>query len=220
MNLQKKFTEEDLQRIKNAVKQAEQKISGEIVPVISERSGDYFSALYKSGIISALLFFVMVIVLDRYLITDATNTLFYDPVFIFFVVVLGGVFGALICSFSDPLRRLLTSQKEMDLVTRQNAENAFLEEEIFNTRHRTGIMIFVSFFEHEVIVMADRGISKVVDQKEWDKIVADLISMIRKGNFIDGLEAGIKRCGELLLEKGFKKTDDDVNELRDDLRIS
>lgn len=220
MNLQKKFSEEDLQRIKNAVKQAERNISGEIVPVISERSGDYYSAIYKSGIISALIFFVLVIVFDRYVITDATNTIFYDPVFIFFVVVLGGVVGALMCSFFDPVRRLMTSRGEMDSVTRQNAENAFLEEEIFNTRHRTGIMIFVSFFEHEVIVMADRGISKVVDQKEWDKIVADLIGKIREGRFIEGFEAGIKRCGEILLEKGFKKSDDDVNELRDDLRMS
>ena len=103
---------------------------------------------------------------------------------------------------------------------RQSAENAFLEEEIFNTRHRTGIMIFISFFEHEVIVMADRGISKVVEQQEWDKIVADLVSHIRAGNIVGGLEAGIKRCGEILLEKGFKKSDDDVNELRDDLRLN
>ena len=46
----------------------------------------------------------------------------------------------------------------MDHTTRQRAENAFLEEEVFNTTQRTGIMIFISFFEHEVIVMADRGI--------------------------------------------------------------
>jgi putative membrane protein len=80
-------------------------------------------------------------------------------------------------------------------------------------------MIFISFFEHEVIVMADRGISKVVEQKQWDKIVADLIMHIRNGKIVEGLEEGIKQCGEILLEKGFAKTQDDVNELRDDLRV-
>lgn len=220
MNLKKKFSDEDLQRIKDAVKRAEKDISGEIVPVISERSADYSSALYKAGIISALIFFILVIFFDRYVVTSATNTLFYDPVFIFFVVVLGGAAGSLVTSFSDPLRRMLVSRKEMDLLTRQNAENAFLEQEVFNTRHRTGIMIFISFFEHEVIVMADRGISKVVEQKEWDKIVSSLVSQIRQGKFIEGLEAGIRRCGEILLEKGFRKGADDVNELRDDLRMN
>ena len=80
-------------------------------------------------------------------------------------------------------------------------------------------MIFISFFEHEVIVMADRGINKVVDQKQWDKIVAELIHHIRGGQIVEGLEAAIRRCGEILLEKGFHKTEDDVNELGDDLRI-
>ena len=67
--------------------------------------------------------------------------------------------------------------------------------------------------------MADRGISKVVDQKEWDKIVRAIIEAIGKGKIIDGMEAAIRRCGEILLEKGFDITPDDVNELRDDLRI-
>jgi len=82
-----------------------------------------------------------------------------------------------------------------------------------------GIMIFISFFEREVMVIADRGISKVVEQKEWDKMVQGIIQNIRMGKVVDGIEAAILRCGEILLEKGFLKTADDVNELKDDLRI-
>lgn len=219
MKLKKKFSEDDLQRIKTAVKHAEQKISGEIVPVIVEKSGIYTIAHYKSSLISAAFFFILMIFLDRYVIEDATNTLYYDPLFIFSVVLVGGSLGALLSNFSEGIKRSLASRKYMDECCRQSAENAFLEEEVFNTRHRTGIMIFISFFEHEVIVMADRGISKVVEQKEWDKIVAELVAHIRSGKIVDGVEAGIKRCGEILLQKGFHKTDDDINELRDDLRI-
>ena len=220
MNIKKRFNDSDLQRIKDAVKIAEEEISGEIVPVIVERSGRYLIANYKGSLIGASLAFMAMIVLDRYIISNASNTLFYDPVFIFFIVILGGVIGALIPNFSEGVRRLLLSQVYMDQTTRQRAENAFLEEEVFNTRQRTGIMIFISFFEHEVMVMADKGISKVVEQKQWDMIVADLVAEIRAGKIIEGLEAGIKRCGDLLLEKGFKKTDDDTNELSDDLRIN
>lgn len=220
MKLKHKFGEDDLQRIKAAVKEAEQKISGEIVPVIVERSGNYVIANYKASVIAATFFFILMIFLDRYVIEDASNTLYYDPVFIFTVVVIGGALGAAVPNISNPVKRWLASRKYMDECCRQSAENAFLEEEIFNTRHRTGIMIFISFFEHEVIVMADRGISKVVEQREWDRIVSELISHIRTGKVVEGLEAGIKRCGEILLEKGFQKTSDDINELRDDLRIS
>lgn len=220
MKLKKKFNDADLQRIKGAVKEAEHTISGEIVPVIVEQSGRYQSAVYKGSIILSAITFVLLIVTDRYLLTDASNTLYYDPLFIFFVVVIGGALGALLVSAIEPIKRSLITQKQMDECTRQRALRAFLDEEIFNTRHRTGIMIFISFFEHEVIIMADRGISKVVDQKEWDKIVADLVSHIRQDKIAEGIVKGIKRCGEILLEKGFTKTPDDINELGDDLRIN
>lgn len=219
MNLKQRFTETDLQRIKTAVKQAEQKISGEIVPVIVEKSGYYSIANYKGSLIGASFAFILMIILDRYVIPNTSTTLYYDPVFIFFVVILGGVIGSVVPNFVPPLMRVLVSQRHFDHATKQRAENAFLEEEVFNTRHRTGIMIFISFFEREVIIMADKGISKVVDQKQWDKIVSDLISNIRAGKIVEGMEGAIKRCGEILFEKGFLITSDDVNELRDDLRI-
>jgi len=219
MKIKERFSDQDLQRIKSAVKDAENSISGEIVPVIVERSGQYMTANYKAAIMGGSLAFILMIILDRYIISDYSNTLFYDPVFIFFVVILGGLLGGLLPNFVEGLKRQLVGQVQLDQMTRQRAETAFLEEEVFNTKHRTGIMIFISFFEHEVIVMADRGISKVVEQKQWDKIVADLVGQIRAGKIVEGLEAGIKRCGEILLEKGFHKADDDVNELSDDLRI-
>lgn len=210
-----RFTEEDQNRIKAAVKEAEEKISGEIVPVFVEQSGHYTIAQYRGALIMALLTFVGIVLYDR----AVPNWGIFDPIYIFSIVALGGVLGAALPQFIVPLKRFLVGQKHFDRATRAKAENAFLEEEVFATRHRTGIMIFISFFEREVIVMADRGISKVVDQKEWDKIVGSIIAAINKNKLVDGMEAAIKRCGEILLEKGFDITPDDVNELRDDLRI-
>jgi putative membrane protein len=220
MKLRQRFTESDFTRIKNAVKVAEDKISGEIVPVIVERSGAYAIARFKSAIAFGLAGFLLLVILDRYVISDVSLTLYYDPMFMFCAVLLAGVVGYLIPLFSPALTRFFVTQSMLDECTRQRAENAFLEEEVFNTRHRTGIMIFVSFFEREVIIMADRGISKVVEQKEWDKMVGELIQSIKQDKIVEGIEAGISRCGEILLEKGFTKTDDDINELRDDLRIN
>jgi putative membrane protein len=220
MQFRQRFTEKDLSRIKTAVKEAEDKISGEIVPVIVERSGQYTLANYKSSILFASFAFVLMVIIDRYIVVDASNNLIYDPLFIFVIVALAGIIGGLLPSLVGPVKRMLVSQQQLDVTTRQRAENAFLQEEVFNTRQRTGIMIFISFFEHEVIVMADKGINRVVEQKQWDKIVSDLVAQIRAGKIVDGLESAIKHCGQLLLEKGFYKTEDDTNELGDDLRIN
>lgn len=215
MSLQKRFSQQDLDRIKAAVKQAESKISGEIVPVFVERSGFYTIANYRGALGAAALAFLLIIVFDRYVPSLAV----YDPLLIFTLVLLAGMVGAMITHFIDPLKKLMLSQDHLDQATRKRAENAFLEEEVFNTRQRTGILIFVSFFEHEVIVMADKGISKVVEQKEWDGLVRMIIEHVRKGKVVEGIEAAIKRSGEILLEKGFVIAPDDVNELGDELRV-
>ena len=215
MSLQKRFSTQDLERIKTAVHQAESKISGEIVPVFVEKSGFYSVANYRAAVVAGSLVFLLVILFDRYMPALAI----YDPLLIFLLIVMFGLVGALASNYVDVIKRIFIPQQHLDHATRQRAETAFLQEEVFNTRHRTGIMIFISFFEREVMVIADRGISKVVEQKEWDKMVQGIIQNIRMGKVVDGIEAAILRCGEILLEKGFLKTADDVNELKDDLRI-
>ncbi|MBK8289753.1 MAG: hypothetical protein IPK96_01220 [Flammeovirgaceae bacterium] len=215
MTIQQRFKPEDLERIKKAVKEAESKISGEIVPVFVEKSSNYTIANYRAALIGAAAVFFLIVIFDRYVPTLAV----YDPVLIFALVMLGGFIGAVKSHYINPVKRLMLSQSYMDQATRKRAENAFLEEEVFNTRQRTGIMIFISFFEHEVIVMADKGISKEVEQKEWDSMVRKIIDNVKQGKLVDGIEAAILRCGEVLLEKGFVISPDDVNELKDDLRI-
>ncbi len=215
MTIQERFSPEDLERIKKAVHDAESKISGEIVPVFVERSGIYSIANYRAALIGAATVFLLIIIFDRYVPSLAV----YDPVLIFSIVMLGGFIGALKSHFLNPVKRFMLSQGHLDQGTRKRAESAFLEEEVFNTRQRTGILIFISFFEHEVIVMADKGISKVVDQKEWDTLVRIIIEHIKKGKITDGIVSAITRCGDILLEKGFVITHDDVNELGDELRL-
>jgi putative membrane protein len=215
MTIQQRFSAEELERIKAAVRDAESKISGEIVPVFVERSGHYSIASYRAALVAAATVFLLIILFDRYVPSLAV----YDPMIIFILVAMGGMIGALLAHYSDPVKKLVLSQVHLDQATRKRAETAFLEEEVFNTRQRTGIMIFISFFEHEVIVMADKGISAVVEQKVWDSLVRGLIEHIKNGKITDGIVAAIKRSGDILLEKGFVITPDDVNELRDDLRL-
>lgn len=215
MSLQSRFSSEDLARIKAAVFEGESKISGEIVPVFVESSGTYTIANYRGGLIAAISAFLTIIFLDRYVPRYAI----YDPLIILIIFLAAGILGGVASHFILPIKRLLADQQQLDTATRFRAERAFLEQEVFNTRDRTGILIFVSFFEKEVIVMADKGISKVVDQKEWDALVRLIIDGIRKGKLVDGMEAAIKRSGEILFEKGFLRAEDDINELGDDLRI-
>src|SRR5688572_26560669 len=114
MKLRQKFNDSDFARIKNAVKVAEDKISGEIVPVIVERSGLYPVANYKSCLLFSAVGFLTMIALDRYVINDASHTLYYDPMFIFSIVVLSGAIGYILPNFSAPLKRFFVRQNVLD----------------------------------------------------------------------------------------------------------
>ena len=210
-----RFSEDQLGRIREAVRKAEQNISGEIVPVFVERSGHYTIANYRCAMVGAAKLFILVILFDRFFPAYAI----YDPLLIFIIGLTGGLLGYITAHFAPWVKRLFVSKSQFQHATRQRAENAFLQEEVFNTRHRTGIMLFVSFFEHEVIVMADRGIAKVVDQLEWDRIVKTITDGIASDQLIESMETAINRCGEILKEKAFIKSEDDINELPDNLRV-
>lgn len=215
MSAPNRFSEEELKRIREAVRTAEARISGEIVPVFVESSGHYTIANYRGALVGTLLFFLSVIIFDRFFPEMAV----YDPALILLLVAVGGLIGAILPHWIPGLKRLLLTREHCDRAARARAENIFLEQEVFNTRHRTGIMLFVSFFEHEVIVLADRGINKVVDQKDWDNLVLTITTGIAEKKIIEGMEMAIHRCSEILLEKGFARTANDVNELKDDLRV-
>jgi putative membrane protein len=207
------LSENDLKQIEEAVKKAESTVSGEIVPVLLTRSHHYPSAKYKYALLFAVAAFLLVIIGDR-LIADFD---IYDPLYYFTIVFGSAIVGFLVPVIFPKLAVLISTEKEKQHTTYQRAETVFLEQEVFNTKQRTGIMVFVSFNEHKVIVMADRGISEKVAQEEWDSLVRQLVIKIKQHKIKAGIIEAIDKCGKILLEKGFRKDDDDTNELSDHL---
>ena len=99
------------------------------------------------------------------------------------------------------------------------ARDIFLQEEIFNTLERTGILIYISEMEKRVQVLGDQGISSVIEQSDWDNVLELVTHGIKKGNPADGLVLAIHECKKLLLENGFIVRSDDTNELSDKMII-
>jgi putative membrane protein len=105
----------------------------------------------------------------------------------------------------------------MELRVRQRALAAFMEEEVFNTNERTGILLFVSLFEHRVVVLGDAGINATVEPREWEEVVSVIAAGIRAGRPGAALAEGIRLCGALLaarVERRPRDTDELANRLR------
>jgi len=212
MRSSRRFTTEELTRIQVAVAAAELGTSGEIVPVFVETSGPYAEAPWKAGVLLGLLGVVAV----WFLFPEAP--LAGDlRLLLAFAVPFGGGFVA--TSLSPSFHRLLTSAGSMEAQVAVRAEAAFTREQVFATRDRTGILIYVSFLEQRVRVLADSGIHARVKPGTWDGVVARVVAGMRTGRPGDGIVDAVGLCGSLLREHGFVARPDDTNELPDGLRL-
>jgi putative membrane protein len=204
----------DLEAIRAAVAEAEQNTSGEIVPYLVEESDGYPSALWKGTALGA--FAGALLAEAIYFLGDFWGGMI--PLWIALPAAAGGAVGFLLSAYVPAIKRWMAGDGLLDLRTRQRAEMAFLEEEVFRTRDRTGILLFLSLFEHRVIVIGDSGINQQVEQGQWDGIVKTMAAGIRAGRPGDALVEGIRQCGELLERHGVAIKPDDLDELSNELR--
>jgi putative membrane protein len=66
------------------------------------------------------------------------------------------------------------------------------------TRERTGVLIFVSLLEHYVEVIGDKAIAEKLTQHDWQKIVDDMVPLLKEKQTADALVLAVHRCGAML----------------------
>lgn len=208
------FQQADLEAIRAAVAEAEQKTSGEIVPYFVEESDAYPNAVWKGTALGAIA--GPLLAEGIYQLGNFWGGLV--PLWIALPAAAGGALGFLLTAYVPAVKRWMAGDDLLDLRTRQRAEIAFLEQEVFRTRDRTGILLFLSLFEHRVVVIGDSGINQKVEQSQWDGIVRTVVAGIRDGRPGEALSSAIRQCGELLQRHGVAVQPDDHNELPDELR--
>ncbi len=99
----------------------------------------------------------------------------------------------------------------------ERAKKVFGNLRMTKTRLRNGILIYFSLVDHSFAVLGDRGIHDRVGDLFWQEIVSTLQSFFTRGEFVEGLEAGIRKVGEVL-KKHFPHETGDINELPDTIQ--
>jgi putative membrane protein len=209
------LTKPELARIKEAVSAAETRTSGEIVPYIVAQSDKHEVALWRGAGLFALLAYA-VILGARWLPGWGAPQWLEGITPVLLIAVTGGV-GAVLTLLVPALKRRLAGRRRLIATTHRRAVQAFLEKEVFLTRERTGILLFVSLLEHRIEVIGDAGINAKVDADDWVEVVAMIQKHIKAGKLADGLVEGITQCGDLLEKAGVAIRSDDTNELADDV---
>ena len=180
----------------------------ELVVMIKAQSGEYRDVSFYAGILTLFITY--------------TYLMFAPAVFevysIYFMTVSAFVIGYSVVEFIPYVKRLLVSKKRQNKQVEIYGRAIFQKGGIRHTKEKVGVLIYVSFFEQKVYILADRGAETAVPAEEWNKINTDFQNIFKKSDFDTELISNLKNC-DSIFSKYIPSQEDDVNELPNDLDI-
>jgi uncharacterized membrane protein len=109
---------------------------------------------------------------------------------------------------SLPLGRVLEAS------TKRRALEVFSQLRVWDTEENSGVLLYLLLADHDVEIIADRGVHTKVGTDAWEAICREMEAAFREGRYTAGVEAGIARINDLLAEH-FPRTGPGANELPD-----
>lgn len=84
-------------------------------------------------------------------------------------------------------------------MTRQRALGIFSNTQVWDTANNNGVLIYLLLAEHAIEIVADRGLSQVVDPDQWKHMVTRMGKAFQQGQFEEGLTQAINEVSALLI---------------------
>ena len=97
---------------------------------------------------------------------------------------------------------------------RQRAIELFARLGIWDTQHNNGVLIYLLLADHDVEIVADRGVDHEVGAQGWQAICLEMEAAFRQDCFENGVITGIARISDLL-RRQFPSNAINDNELPD-----
>jgi putative membrane protein len=198
------LSERDIEALHEALRAAESKTVGEIVPVVVERSDEHGDARWLAALVLLL---VGTAVLEPHLP-------WREPALLLLLQLALGSIGWGLARALPGYARLFVREARASAVAEEQAIQEFHRLDLHATEGATGVLLFVSLFERRATVLADRGIAEKVAPEVWQAVDTALLAGIARGSLRDGLVDGIARAGAVLAEQ-FPCRPGDRNELPD-----
>lgn len=95
---------------------------------------------------------------------------------------------------------------------RERAIQVFSHLRIWDTEYNNGVLIYLLLADHDVEIIADRGIHARVGEEGWEAICRDMEQAFRQGRFEEGVIAGI-RAASAHLARHYPRRGEKANEL-------
>lgn len=98
---------------------------------------------------------------------------------------------------------------------RDRAIEVFSQLRVWDTEHNNGILIYLLLADHDIEIIADRGINAKLKQSVWQEICVEMEQAFQKGQFEQGVVLGIQAITQQLIQH-FPAEAGQLNELSDE----
>ncbi len=98
----------------------------------------------------------------------------------------------------------------------ERAVECFNKLQMYKTRARNGVLIYLAIRDHQFAVVGDEGINNIVPENFWDNLVAKMKKEFAAGKFVEGIVVAVTEAGQLL-KQYFPYCDGDENERPDEI---
>ncbi len=216
------FAETDRKRINSCVGAAESKTSAEIVPVVATSSGRYDRAEDLVGLWCGIVLMILTaVVWPTPAVSMESGSWDKDPSLLqagklIVAMLVGFMLGVAGGSRIGSVRRILTPAKQMREEVQQAARAIFFDKRIHHTESGSGLLIYVSLFEHIAVILADQQVLTALGQPALDDLCNSLTGGLKLNSPTDSICKTIKMAAEKLAI-AMPRQSTDVNELPDSL---
>ena len=85
-----------------------------------------------------------------------------------------------------------------DIAARERALNVFANLRVWDTEYNNGVLIYLLLADHDVEIIADRGIHGHIAAGEWEGICRAMEALLRQGQYEAAVLQGVTSVGALL----------------------
>jgi putative membrane protein len=206
------LSETDRSRLDKKIAEAEAKTSAQIVLASVKRSDSYAEIPWKAFAFGISVAGLTVFLFDMLYLQWVTNTMILLSVAVIFAT---GIILVFLTLLFPGFARLFLSAHRKESETLQYAESLFLSHELFATEGRRGVLLFVSHFEKQVVILPDKGVRNRLKVDNLNNIISKMTRDLRKNNVSIALETGLEELTAAL--SGSAQEASDKNELSNEI---